>query len=151
MKQTTLSGILCAAFLLGACASNQQTTACPAITAPEEGVRVLVLSDETNQPIEVRLNGVKASCSKLKSDMVLMEINLGLKVKRNLNANDGNGSVGIPVLTAIVAENGKVIRNDRQIYVAGYKEGEAVKYPVAEFDQKVPAGARLVISLAPSQ
>jgi hypothetical protein len=72
-------------------------------------------------------------------------------VKRNLNANDGNGSVGIPVLTAIVAENGEVIRNDRQIYVAGYKEGEAVKYPVAEFDQKVPAGARLVISLAPSQ
>ncbi|MBL6596736.1 MAG: hypothetical protein ISP43_07875, partial [Candidatus Puniceispirillum sp.] len=43
-----------------------------------------------------------------------------------------------------------VTANEDFGYLVGFSKDDAVKYPVAEFEQIVPAEARLVISLKPA-
>ena len=150
MKQITVPALIGASFLLAACSSDPKTVACPPLSAPEEGVRAMVLSDDARQAFAVRLNGVDAVCRAGKSGAVIMEIKLGLKLKRDLDANAAKDVVEIPILSATVSPNGQVITNDRMSFIAGFKKNEGLKYPVAEVSQTVPADARLVISLAPS-
>lgn len=150
MKQITLPALIGVSILLAGCSSDPKTVACPPVTVPEEGVRAMVLSDEARQAFAVRLNGVDAVCRADGSGAVIMDIKLGLKLKRDLDANAARDVVEIPMLSATVSENGQVIANDRMSFIAGFKKNEGLKYPVAEVSQTVPAGSRLVISLAPA-
>ena len=150
MKQIKLPTMLGVLLLLAGCSTNDTTTACPSITAPEEGVRALVFSDDAKQLFDVRLNGVSAICTLDKSGNIKMAISVWLKLKRDLTVNAAADVVEIPMLSASISETDQVIASQRLSSVAGIKKDEGLKYPVADIEQLVPVGARLVISLAPS-
>jgi hypothetical protein len=150
MRQTKLHTTIGFLLLLVGCSTNDNTTVCPSITAPEEGVRALVFSDDAEQQFDVRLNGVSAVCALDKSGNIKMVISIGLKLKRDLTVNAAADVVEIPILSATISETDQVIANQRLSSVAGIKKDEGLKYPVTEIEQLVPAGARLIISLAPS-
>ena len=139
-----------AMLTLAGCVTTGDAVPCPSITAPEEGVRASMRADETGQLFDVRLNGVEASCSATKLGGVAMKISVGLKMKRDLRQGVGADIVEIPMMTAIVGPDNRVIDNVRVSSKAGFSKNEAVKYPVATLDQIVPADARLVISLVPA-
>ena len=146
-----LSGAMLAGlFTLAGCGTTGDAVPCPPITAPEEGARASMRADETGQLFDVRLNGVEASCSAAKSGGVAMTISVGLKMKRDLGQGIEADIVEIPMMTAIVGPDNRVIDNARVSSKAGFSKNEAIKYPVATLDQIVPADARLVISLVPA-
>ena len=139
-----------AMLTLAGCVTTGDAVPCPSITAPEEGVRASIRADETGQLFDVRLNGVEAKCSVAKFGSVAMEISVGLKMKRDLGQGIESDIVEIPMMTAIVGPDNRVIDNVRVSSKAGFSKNEAVKYPVATLDQVVPVDARLVISLVPA-
>ena len=71
-------------WLLGlwaGCASQDEVVSCPAISAPEEGAHAFVRSDNAKQVFDVRLNGVKAICTRHNSGGTMVALSVGLKIK----------------------------------------------------------------------
>ena len=146
-----ISGAMLAGMItLAGCGTASDAVPCPPITASQEGVRVSMRADKTGQLFDVRLNGVEASCSATKLGSVAMKISVGLKMKRDLGQGIEADIVEIPMMTAIVGSDNRVIDNARVSSKAGFSKNEAVKYPVATLNQILPADARLVISLLPA-
>ena len=152
MKQ--ISKPLCAASLLSlglvlsACSSDDIFVACPSITVPEEGARAFITTDNKGDTVDARFNGISASCTQLDNGNTNVLVAAGLKLKRE--AASGPDVLSIGLISAIVDADGVVIGNDRQTYKAGFQETGLLKYPVADIEYEVPAGARLVISLTPT-
>lgn len=150
MKQISFLALIgCSVFLAG-CSSTDDIVSCPAISAPELGTRAYVRSDEINQLFDVRLNGVNAVCTRHKSGGTKVALGVGLKIMRDLTAGTDRDTLSVPMMTAIVDNNDVVTANEDFGYLVGFSKDDAVKYPVAEFEQIVPAEARLVISLKPA-
>jgi hypothetical protein len=150
MKQISFLAVIGCSIFLAGCTSKDEFVSCPAISAPEQGTRAYVRSDETRQVFDVRLNGVDAVCTRHKSGGTKIALRTGLKVKRDLAAGAGNDTLSLPLMTAIVDRNQAVTANEDFGYLIGFSKDDAVKYPVVEFEQIVPADARLVISLKPA-
>jgi len=132
------------------CARDDHFSTCPPISAPEEGARAFVRTDESKQIVDVRLNGVDATCSLKDSGDTEMHIKVGLKLKRTLDEGSGADVIAVPMMTATVDNSGNVIGNDQFGYKVGIETEEKLIYPVAEFEAIIPAGARIVLSLVPS-
>ena len=75
--------------------------ACPTISAPEEGARAFVRSDNAKQKFDVRLNGVTAICTRHKSGGTAVALTVGLKIERSLAEGMENDVVAVPMMTAI--------------------------------------------------
>lgn len=151
MKQIKTSFIpltmLAAATLLGACSSAPDYVACPQLTSPIEGTRVYLKTDTQMREVDVRFNGVNALCTKLPNGDTRMDVAVGLKMKRD--AEDGLDDIlSLPVLAAFVDDDDSVTYSETQLYKAGYRKGEVLKYPIMELQFDVPPGNRLVLSLA---
>ena len=136
--------------LLAACASQDEVVFCPTISAPEEGTRAFVRSDDAKQVFDVRLNGVNAICTRHNSGGTMVALSVGLKIKRSLAEGAGNDVVAVPMMSAIVDTNQAVMSNQEFGYRVGFDKGSDSKFPVTEVEQLVPAEARLVISLRPA-
>ena len=136
--------------LLAGCASQDEVVFCPTISAPEEGARAFVRSDDAKQVFDVRLNGVNAICTRHNTGATMVTLSVGLKVKRSLADGVENDVVAVPMMSAIVDANQIVISNQEFGYRVGFDKGNDSKFPVAEIEQLVPADARLVISLRPA-
>jgi hypothetical protein len=150
MKQISFIALVgCSVFLSG-CAGQDEVVICPTISAPEEGARALVRSDDAKQVFDVRLNGVNAICTRHNSGGTMVALSVGLKIKRSLAEGAENDVVAVPMMSAIVDTNQRVMSNEEFGYVVGFDKGSDSKFPVAEAEQLVPAEARLVISLRPA-
>ena len=130
-----------------ACSGSNDPVVCPSISAPEEGARVFVETDENKQIVDARFNGVRAICKAQNDGTIKMEIKAGLKLTRNLKQNESADIVAIPFMTAILDANDVVVSNEVFGYRNGFDKGVAKLYPVAEMDFEVPVGGRIVLSL----
>ena len=140
----------CFAFL-SSCALLSDVVSCPSLSAPPEGTRAFVMTDEHRQIVDVRLNGVRAQCTAKANGDVLMKVNAGLKLTRNLAENAKPDIAAVPMMTAILDADDQVVSNES----FGYKTGFAIDLerllPVVEFELVVPSGGRAVISLTPTR
>jgi hypothetical protein len=150
MKKVLLMAVIGCSVLLAGCASQDKGVFCPTISAPEEGARAFVRSDDAKQVFDVRLNGVSAICTPHNSGGTMVALSVGLKIKRSLAEGAENDVVAVPMMSAIIDTNQTVMSNQEFGYVVGFDKGSDSKFPVAEVEQLVPAGARLVISLRPN-
>ena len=150
MKQMSFMALIGCSVLLAGCASQDEVVFCPTISAPEEGARAFVRSDNVRQVFDVRLNGVNAICTRHNSGGTMVALSVGLKIKRSLAEGEANDVIAVPMMSAIVDANQTVIDNQEFGYRVGFDKGSDRKFPVAEIEQLVPADARLVISLRPA-
>ena len=150
MKKVLLMAVIGCSVLLAGCASQDKGAFCPTISAPEEGARAFVRSDDAKQVFDVRLNGVSAICTPHNSGGTMVALSVGLKIKRSLAEGAENDVVAVPMMSAIIDTNQTVMSNQEFGYVVGFDKGSDSKFPLAEVEQLVPAGARLVISLRPN-
>jgi len=124
---------------------------CPPLTAPPEGARAFVVTDEHRKIVDVRLNGVRAQCTAEANGDVLMTVNAGLKLTRNLAENAEPDIAVVPMMTAILDADDQVVSNDSFGYKNGFDTDLERLLPVVEFELVVPSGGRAVISLTPTR
>ena len=136
---------------LSSCALLSDVVSCPSLSAPPEGTRAFVMTDEHRQIVDVRLNGVRAQCTAEANGDVLMEVKAGLKMTRNLAENAESDIVVVPMMTAILDVDDQVVFNNRFGYKNGFDTDLERLLPVVEFDLVVPSGGRVVISLTPTR
>lgn len=135
---------------VASCSGSDDVVVCPSVSAPEEGARVFVQTDDNKQIVDARFNGVRAICTAQNDGTIKMEIKAGLKLTRNLNQNVSADIVAVPLMSAILDANDVVISNEVFGYRNGFDKGVAKLYPVAEMDFVVPVGGRIVLSLRPN-
>ena len=87
MKNRSLIALLGCLVFLGSCASDDDLVLCPSLSAPPEGARAFIVTDEHQQTVDVRLNGVRAECTAEANGNILMAVKAGLKLTRNLAEN----------------------------------------------------------------
>lgn len=150
MQHLSLPVLLGCLMLLSSCSLLSDVVSCPPLSAPPEGARVFVMTDEQQQIVDVRLNGVRAKCTAEANGNVLMEVKAGLKLTRNLAENAEPDIAVVPMMTAILDADDQVISNDRFGYKNGFDTDLERLLPVVEFDLVVPSGGRAVISLTPT-
>ncbi|MDC1294222.1 hypothetical protein N8Z70_04205, partial [Candidatus Puniceispirillum sp.] len=119
MKQMSFIALIGCSVLLAGCTSQDEVVVCPTISAPEEGARAFVRSDDGKQVFDVRLNGVNAICTPHKSGGTMVALSVGLKVKRSLAEGLENDVVAVPMMSAIVDANQMVIANQEFGYRVG--------------------------------
>ena len=100
-------------MFLSSCASDDEVVLCPPLSAPPEGARAFVVTDEQQQTVDVRLNGVRAECTAEANGNILMAVKAGLKLTRNLAENAEADIAVVPMMTAILDADDQVVSNDR--------------------------------------
>ena len=151
MKNRSLPALLGCLVFLSSCASDDEVVLCPSLSAPLEGARAFVVTDEHQQTVDVRLNGVRAECIAEANGNILMAVKAGLKLTRNLAENAEADIAVVPMMTAILDADDQVVSNDSFGYKNGFDTDLARLLPVVEFELVVPAGGRAVISLTPTR
>ena len=151
MKHRSLPALLGCLVFLSSCASDDAVVLCPSLSAPPEGARAFVVTDEHQQTVDVRLNGVRAECTAEVNGNILMAVKAGLKLTRNLAENAEADIAVVPMMTAILDADDQVVSNDSFGYKNGFDTDLARLLPVVEFELVVPAGGRAVISLTPTR
>ena len=151
MKHRLLPALLGCLVFLSSCASDDDLVLCPSLSAPLEGARAFVVTDEYQQTVDVRLNGVRAECTAEANGNILIAVKAGLKLTRNLAENAEADIAVVPMMTAILDADDKVVSNDSFGYKNGFDTDLARLLPVVEFELVVPAGGRAVISLTPTR
>ena len=151
MKHRSLPALLGCLVFLSSCASDDAVVLCPSLSAPPEGARAFVVTDEHQQTVDVRLNGVRAKCTAEVNGNILMAVKAGLKLTRNLAENAEADIAVVPMMTAILDADDQVVSNDSFGYKNGFDTDLARLLPVVEFELVVPAGGRAVISLTPTR
>ena len=151
MKHRSLPALLGCLVFLSSCASDDEVVLCPSLSAPREGARAFVVTDEHQQTVDVRLNGVRAECTAEADGNILIAVKAGLKLTRNLAENAEADIAVVPMMTAILDADDKVVSNDSFGYKNGFDTDLARLLPVVEFELVVPAGGRAVISLTPTR
>ena len=151
MKHRSLPALLGCLVFLGSCASDDDLVLCPSLSAPSEGARAFIVTDEHQQTVDVRLNGVRAECTAEANGNILMAVKAGLKLTRNLAENAEADIAVVPMMTAILDADDQVVSNDSFGYKNGFDTDLARLLPVVEFELVVPAGGRAVISLTPTR
>ena len=151
MKVLSLPALLGCLVFFSSCSLNDDVVSCPRLSAPPEGARAFVVTDEHRQIVDVRLNGVRAQCTSEANGDVLMEVKAGLKLTRNLAENSEPDIAVVPMMIAILDADDRVVSNDRFGYRNGFKTDLEHLLPVVEFELVVPSGGRAVISLTPTR
>ena len=151
MKYRSLPALLGCFVFLSSCASDDDLVLCPSLSAPPVGARAFVVTDEYQQTVDVRLNGVRAECTAEANGNILMAVKAGLKLTRNLVENAEADIAVVPMMTAILDADDQVVSNDSFGYKNGFDTELARLLPVVEFELVVPAGGRAVISLSPTR
>ena len=136
------------ALLLSACSTFEpERFACNSkVTAVELGARVQLVSSETSQPVEARLNGVTAQCY-LDDDETVFEVSVGLKLTRDLAVSSEATGVQVPFVVAVVDGNEKVKNHDSFGYRMAFAKNNDSLYPVVEFEIEAPKDGRIILSM----
>ena len=150
MQQLSVPVLLGCLVFLSSCALLSDVVPCPSLSAPPEGARAFVMTDKNRQIVDVRLNGVRAQCTAEANGDVLMEVKAGLKLTRNLTENAEPDIAVVPMMTAILDADDKVVSNGSFGYKNGFDSDLDRLLPVVEFELVVPSGGRAIISLSPT-
>ena len=136
------------ALLLSACSTFEpERFACNSkVTAVELGARVQLVSSETSQPVEARLNGVTAQCY-LDDDETVFEVSVGLKLTRDLAVSGEATGVQVPFVVAVVDGNEKVKNHDSFGYRMAFAKNTDSLYPAVEFEIEAPKDGRIILSM----
>ena len=138
-------------MFLSSCSLLSDVVSCPPLSAPPEGARAFVVTDNFRQIVDVRLNGVRAQCTAEANGDVLMEVKAGLKLSRHLAENAEPDIAVVPMMTAILDADDQVLSNDSFGYKNGFDTDLERLLPVVEFELVVPSGGRAVVSLTPTR
>lgn len=149
MKHVLFSVILGSSLFLASCSFREDLEHCPPLSAPIEGARAFVVTDELKQRIDVRLNGVRAVCKAEASGVVLLEIKAGMKITRDLGENAEADVAVVSMMTAVLDLNDNLLSNETFAYRIGFNSDQDRLLPVFEFELEVPADGRVVLSLMP--
>lgn len=152
LKSVITSGGLLAGsvLLLSACSTFQpeQFSCNSKVTALEVGARVQLVSAETAQPVEARLNGVNAECY-LDNQATVYEVSVGLKLSRDLADSFEPTLLQVPFVVAVVNGAEQVIKHDSFGYKMAFPKGAETLYPVVEFEIEAPQDGRIILSMTP--
>ena len=118
------------------------------VTSYAEGARSSLLSEVTNQNVEVRFNGVSARCYD-SGDKVNVELGIGLKVLRDIAAGGDVAPVTVPLVAAIVDNTDNVTDTQGFVYNMQFIQNVDVIYPLVRRDMTMPIGGRIILSLTP--
>ena len=147
---SALSAVFAAGLVLTACSSKPNYIACPAISAPPEGANAFMKMDETDEVIDVRLNGVRGLCEAGGGGTTEMVVSVGLKLKRAASEELEAGVAEIEMAAFIIDTEDNVLSSDTIKYKTGFAKGQRIHYPAAEYKADMAEGTRLVISLIPA-
>ena len=150
MKHLLFSVILGSSLFLSSCSFRDELEYCPPLSAPIEGARAFLVTDELKQTIDVRLNGVRAECKAGADGIVFLEIKAGMKITRDLGKNVEADVAIVPMMTAVLDVNDNLLSNETFAYRIGFSMDQDRLLPVFEFELEVPADGRAVISLVPA-
>ena len=145
----TAGGLLAGATLiLSACSTFEpERFACNSkVTAVELGSRVQLVSSETSQPVEARLNGVTAQCY-FDDDETVFEVSVGLKITRDLADSVEPTGLQVPFVVAVVDGNEQVTSHDSFGYKMAFSKGNDSLYPVVDFEIDAPKDGRIILSM----
>ena len=150
MQHLSVPVLLGCLVFLSSCALLSDVVSCPSLSAPPEGARAFVVTEEYRQTVDVKLNGVRAQCTTEANGDVLMKVKAGLKLTRSLTENAEPDIAVVPMMTAILDADEKVVSNSSFGYKNGFDADLDRLLPVVEFELVVPSGGRAVISLTPT-
>ena len=155
--RTSLSAFSARVFALGAaglalasCAGMPDYIACPEVSAPREGTQAYMRMDETREIFDVRMNGVNGLCEAADGGGTEMTVSVGLKLKRAAEGDLVAGVAQVDMIGIVVDADNNVVETKPIKYVTGFRKGQRLHYPVAEYKITVAEGNRLVLSLLPS-
>ena len=150
MRITTIIPSLILASALSACSSfGPDYYNCDSIaTSYAEGVRSSLQTQEANQDVEVRLNGVNAQCYDVTGSTVA-EVAIGMKVARDLAQGSEIDPVVVPMVAAIIDADDTVLETSSFIYTMQFTKGTDTIYPLVRREYTIPQGGRLIVSLTP--
>ena len=118
------------------------------VTALELGARSSIAALETAEPLEVRLNGVSASCVNYETETYI-DISAGLKIMRMQSDIEDVAQLEVPFVVAAVAGDDTVVEHKSLGFKMALSHNKRTIYPVVEFGITVPVDGRAVITLTP--
>lgn len=150
MRITTIMPSLMLASALSACSSfGPDYYNCDAIaTSYAEGVRSSLQTQNAQQDVEVRLNGVNAQCYD-NAGSTVAEVAIGMKVARHIAEGSAVDPVAVPMVAAIIDSDDVVLETSSFIYTMQFTNGADTIYPLVRRDFTIPEGGRLILSLTP--
>ena len=142
--------VLLAISFSGCSALQKEVVACPQITALPEAATAFIKTDILTHLVDVRFNGVSASCTKKRNGKVKVEVAAGLKAVRSFT-DEGDADVAIiSMAMAVLGPDDKTVSNEAFGYRIGFGKGARTNYPVADFDLVVEPEQRVVLMLTPA-
>ena len=141
------AAVLTSMLTLTGCSSfKPETQDCTKqVTVPPVGSNMVILS-EAGQEVAVRLNGITAQCHD-KNDGTVINVDVGLKVTRNLEQNSDAQYLRVPFITAIIDGDDKVVDHSSFGYRMAFGKNIGEIYPLTDFKLTIPKGGRLILSL----
>ena len=144
-----LPSVFIVAALSGCSVFEPETYNCSAnVTSYQDGVRSSLITQNTKQNVEVRLNGVSAICEDRAND-VATEVAIGLKVSRELEDSREVAPVIVPMVAAVISADETVLETQSFVYTMQFTANSPVIYPLVRRDFAVPKGGRVILSLTP--
>ena len=149
VARPTLSAMLVTAALTGCSVFEPDYYNCDSqLTSYPEASRSTVTTQITNQDVEVRFNGVSATCYD-EADGTVIEVAIGLKVLRDLEDSVEVAPVNVPLASALIAGNDTVLSSSSFSYDMQFPDGVRVLYPLVRREFKIPRDGRVVLALTP--
>ena len=118
------------------------------ITSYPEGVRASLETQNQDQAVEVRLNGVSGQCYD-EGASVNAALAIGMKVSRVLDEGDSVDPVSVPMVAAVVDKDDTVLETTSFLYTMQFTSGLDVIYPLVRRNFTIPKGGRIIVSLTP--
>ena len=136
--------------LLTACSTfGPDRYACSSrVTSYAETARATLQTQINPQPVEVRFNGVSASCYD-EGTSVVMELAIGLKVARDTEEGREVAPVDVPIFAATISGDDSVLSQDSFVYTMQFTDGLPVIYPLVRRELKIPQDGRVILNLTP--
>ena len=122
---------------------------CPQITAPRETASMFMSMEDSQEVFDVRFNGVQAECKTRRNGDIVVDLAIGLKIKRALQPAPG-GTAEIHLLSVVLDRDDRPVDTQPFSYKIGFVQDEHLKYPVANHQVLMLPGERVVISLLPT-
>ncbi len=146
-----LTGLVLGAVIFSGCSvARKEVADCPQITALPEAAETYVKTDNLGHMVDVRFNGVSASCTKKRNGKIKVEVAAGLKATRAFTEKGEADVAIISMAMAVLGPNDEAMSTKAFGYRIGFGKGARTNYPIAEFDFVVEVGQRVVLMLTPT-